>query len=145
MGKPAGTRFSYRDLEVWQKAMDLAETVYSLSRTFPVEERFGLISQMQRSAVSVPANIAEGQGRKHRGEFVRHLTIARGSLAELETHLLLAGRLGYAGKDRLGALWRQAQEVGRLLNGLIRSLDKEPGRRLQPATDNRQPTTEVQS
>lgn len=122
---------SYQDLVAWQKAMELVEQVYILARGLPPEERFGLAAQMQRSAVSIPANIAEGQGRKHRKEFVNHLSIARGSLAETETHILLLGRLGYVGKDHLRGIWQLSQDVGRLLNGLLRALQRTPA--LQPA------------
>ncbi|MDD4891723.1 MAG: four helix bundle protein, partial [Phycisphaerae bacterium] len=86
---------SYRDLEVWQKGTDLVVEVYRLAKLFPSDEIFGLTSQIRRSSVSVPANTAEGHGRLHRGDYVRHLSIARGSLAETETHLLLALRLEY--------------------------------------------------
>ena len=87
---------SYRELLVWQKAMDLVETTYRLAKQFPASERFGLTSQMQRAAVSVPANIAEGRGRKHLAEYVHHLSIANGSLKELETVILIAERLRHA-------------------------------------------------
>ena len=88
-------RNSYEDLEVWQRAMDLVVDCYDLTRSFPQTEQFGLTAQLQRAAVSVPANIAEGQARRHTREFLRYLTIARGSLAELETHIQIAKRLGY--------------------------------------------------
>jgi len=119
---------SYRDLEVWQKGIDLVQRVYGLAKLLPSEERFGLTSQMQRAAVSVPANIAEGCGRKHTQEFIRHLSIARGSLMELETHLAIALRLKFIDDDTLRETWGLAQEVGRLLNGLIRALEKKKGR-----------------
>ena len=86
---------SYRDLTVWQKSIVLATTIYGATRGFPAEERFGLTSQIRRSATSIPANIAEGQARRTTGEFLQSLGIARGSLAELETHLILSERLGY--------------------------------------------------
>jgi len=88
---------SYRDLLVWQKGMALAKQVYSLTRAFPDDERFGLIAQMRRAAVSVPSNIAEGQARQGRKEFVQFLSHAAGSLAELDTQLTLAVDLGYCG------------------------------------------------
>ena len=116
---------TYRDLTVWQKAMDLVVMVYELSKQLPSEERFGLISQMQRSAVSVPANIAEGHGRTHRGDYLHHLSIARGSLAELETHVTIAVRLEYVVRDEVIELWNLCQEVGKMLNKLIASL-KDP-------------------
>lgn len=86
---------SYRDLEIWQRAMALAEQVYRLTGTFPREEIFGLTSQARRAATSIPANIAEGWGREGTKEFQQFLRIARGSLRELETHLLLSQRVGY--------------------------------------------------
>ena len=86
---------SYRDLLVWQKGVGLAKTVYKLSAAFPVDERFGLVSQMRRAAVSVPPNIAEGQARRGRKEFAQFLSHAEGSLAELDTQLVLAVELGY--------------------------------------------------
>src|SRR5712672_3200232 len=86
---------NYRDLKVWQKGMDLVELCYRATRTFPVEEKFGLISQIRRAVVSVPANIAEGQGRSHTKEFLNHLSMAKGSLLEVETLLLVSQRVGY--------------------------------------------------
>jgi len=113
---------TYRDLTAWQKAMDLVVASYGLSRGFPTEERFGLTSQLQRAAVSVPANIAEGYGRRHRREYLYHLSIARGSLAELETHVALAVRLEYVGREEAVEVWELSQEVGRILNRLMASL-----------------------
>lgn len=104
---------TYRDLLVWQKAMELAEQVYALSVTFPPDERFGLTSQLRRAAVSVPANIAEGYGRNSRGEYLQHLGISRGSLRETETLLLLSERLKLTA-DATASL-RLADEVGALL------------------------------
>ena len=115
---------TYRDLTVWQKAMDLVVAVYELSRRLPAEERFGLMSQMQRASVSVPANIAEGYGRIHRGEYVHHLSIARGSLAELETHVAIAVRLEYVAREDAVEVWNLAQEVGKMLSSLIQSLNE---------------------
>jgi len=116
---------SYRDLEVWQKAMDLVTAVYHFSRDFPSDERFGLTSQIRRAAVSVAANIAEGNARAHRGDYLRHLSIARGSLAEVDTHTQIAVRLEFVERDPALKIWDQSQEVGRMLTGLIKSL-KEP-------------------
>ena len=86
---------SYRDLRVWQGGMELAEACYRLTSTFPPSELYGLTSQIRRSASSIPANIAEGYGRRGRGDYVRFVGIAQGSLMELETHLLLSQRLGF--------------------------------------------------
>ena len=114
---------TYRDLEVWQKSMDLVVEIYRLTTLFPPKEKFGLTNQIQRAAVSIPANIAEGHGRLHRADYVRFLSIARGSLTEAETHLQIAVRLGYLNRDQAKQVWGLFQDVGRLLNGLIRSLD----------------------
>ena len=114
---------TYRDLEVWQKSMDLVEECYRLTKHFPQEELFGLTSQMRRAVVSIPANIAEGHGRLHRADYRRHLSIARGSLMEVETLLQVAVRVDYLDRTQVKAAWARLQEVGRLLNGLIRSLE----------------------
>ena len=103
--------------------MDLVEKVYEASRALPAEERFGLASQMQRAAVSVPSNIAEGHSRKATGAFLNHLSIAAGSLAELETQVHVAKRLGYIGADVESSLLGAADEIGRMLSGLRSSLD----------------------
>ena len=125
---------TYRELEVWQKAMDLVEATYRLTKIFPVAERFGLASQSQRAAVSVPANIAEGYGRDHRKEYLRHLTIARGSLMELETHLTIAVRLGYLTREKTLPAWDLTQQVGRMLTKLIAALKSPP--KPQPLNPN---------
>jgi four helix bundle protein len=90
---------SYKDLDIWKKGMDLSVLIYDITKRFPAEEKFGLISQMRRSAVSIPSNIEEGSARNSYKEFVKFLHVALGSLAELETQLLLATRLGYLEKD----------------------------------------------
>ena len=113
---------SYRDLRVWQKAMDLVVASYELTKQFPQSELYGLVTQIQRAAVSIPANIAEGHGRDHLGDYLHHLSIANGSLMELETHFLLAERLGYQESEPVNRLLDQTAEVGRMLAGLIRSL-----------------------
>lgn len=112
---------NYRDLVVWQRAMDLAQAVYDLTRAFPPDERFGLTAQTRRAAVSIPSNIAEGQGRGGDAEFVRFLRIAHGSLREVETQLILAMRCGLVGDESVRPILERCAEVGRLLNGLIRS------------------------
>jgi four helix bundle protein len=112
----------YRDLLVWQKAMDLVVECYRFVSTLPKNETYGLISQVQRAAVSVPANIAEGHGRDHLGDYLRHLSVANGSLMELETHLLLVGRLGYRPAEDAEPLLNQCSEVGKMLAGLTKSL-----------------------
>ncbi|HQR35998.1 MAG TPA: four helix bundle protein [Blastocatellia bacterium] len=113
---------SYRDLLVWQKAMDLVVECYKFVSELPKNETYGLISQVQRSAVSIPANIAEGQGRDHLGDYLRHLSIANGSLKELETHLLLIERLGYRPENDAAPLLIKCNEVGKMLSGLSKSL-----------------------
>lgn len=113
----------YQDLQVWQKAMDLVDVVYAITSTFPDGERFGLISQLRRSAVSVPSNIAEGATRSHTREFIRFVDIARGSLAEVETQMLIAVRQKYTTTQKLEEKFDAlAVETGRMLNGLINSL-----------------------
>lgn len=112
----------YRELVVWQRAIDLVPTVYSLLRAFPKEETYALADQVRRAVVSIPANIAEGQARQHRKEFLQHLSIAKGSLAELHTLLIVAQRLGYLSGDRLQKLEMALQQVGRPLAGLMNSL-----------------------
>ena len=113
---------SYRDLVAWQKGMDIVEAVYWVTQTWPQDEVYGLTNQARRAAVSVPANIAEGQGRRGAAQMVHHVSMAGGSLHELETHLLIALRLGYLSQAGLAPLLAQTDEVGRLLSGLIRSM-----------------------
>lgn len=113
---------SYRDLFVWQKAMDLVVECYKFVSNLPKNETYGLISQVQRSAVSIPANIAEGHGRDHLGDYLRHLSIANGSLKELETHLILVGRLGYRAENEAEPLLARCTEIGKMLSGLSKSL-----------------------
>src|SRR5690606_29566968 len=112
----------YRELIVWQKAKDLAKAVYRLSSHMPEAERFGLTAQMRRCAVSVPSNIAEGNARESRGDYIRLLGIARGSLAELETQLIIAQELGLLKANAI--LQQQIPDVVRLLQALIRNLRK---------------------
>ena len=114
---------SYRDLEVWQKSMDLVVVCYQITKEFPKNEVYGLMSQLQRAAVSIPANIAEGRHRQHRREFLQHLSIAYGSLAELETHIQIAERLDYITGKQIKKLLDQTAEIGRMLNGLRKSIE----------------------
>jgi len=118
----ADTVRSYRDLLVWQRGMDLAEEVYRLSRVWPKEELYGLTSQVRRAAGSIPANIAEGYGRQSSASYTHFLNVARGSLKELETHLILAERVGSAKDGSCSDALQQADELGRMLGGLIRSV-----------------------
>ena len=112
---------SYRDLVAWNKAMDLVMEIYRLTHNFPREEIFGLMSQLRRSAVSIPSNIAEGQGRLSKGEFRNFLGNARVSLSELETQVLIAEKLSFLQKSDAADLLDLTAEVGRILNGLIAS------------------------
>ncbi len=114
---------SYRDLSVWQQAMTLAEACYGLTRSFPREELFGLTSQIRRASASIAANIAEGHGREATGSFIQHLRIAQGSLKEVETHLLLASRVGVTVTAKVDPVLEQCQSVGKMLRALIRSLE----------------------
>jgi len=119
----SGTRIrSYRDLQVWQKAMALVVESYRLAKLLPKSETYGLISQIQRAAVSVPANIAEGHGREHLGDYLRHLSVANGSLMELETHFLISVELEFLTRDQIAQAMRMTAEVGRMLNGLTQKL-----------------------
>jgi four helix bundle protein len=113
---------SYRELVVWQKAMDLVEVVYRASMKFPREEIYSLTAQLRRAAISIPSNIAEGQGRSTTRDFLNFLSIARGSLKEVETQVLIAERLAYISKQISGSLLAKTTEVGRLLTGLSNSL-----------------------
>ena len=112
----------YRDLEVWQKAIDLVVESYKITKAFPSEERYGLTAQLRRAAVSVPSNIAEGRGRFGLGGFLYHLSVANGSLVELETQFHIADRLGYLKSDEARAVLSRTAEVRRLLAGLVRAL-----------------------
>lgn len=112
----------FRKLTVWQKAYELVLEVYKITKRFPVEEQYGLISQIRRSVISIPANIAEGYSRRHRKEYVQFLYIAKGSLAEVETFLMISRDLGYISHKQFEGLDNLRQEVAKMLYGLIRSL-----------------------
>ncbi|HJT17455.1 MAG TPA: four helix bundle protein [Thermoanaerobaculia bacterium] len=116
---------SYRDLLVWQKAMDLVDEVYRATRRFPKEEMYGLTAQMRRSSASIAYNIAEGQGRYTYREFRHFLRASRGSALEFETQVEIARRQGFLREDSVASLNDRASEVTRLLNGLIRYLDRK--------------------
>ena len=115
---------SHRDLIVWQKAVQLVVYLYEVTRTFPKEETYGLTSQIRRAATSIPANIAEGQGRRLAGEYQHFLGTARGSLWELDTHLEVSFLLNYITQQQYQELRSKMDEVGRMLNGLLRSLQQ---------------------
>jgi four helix bundle protein len=116
---------SYRDLKVWSKAMDLVVSSYALAHLLPKNETYGLMTQIQRAAVSIPANIAEGHGREHLGDYLHHLSVAYGSLMEVETHLLIAQRLAYLSSEQIDPVLKQTAEVGRMLNGLTAKLREQ--------------------
>ena len=115
---------SYRDLKVWQKAMDLAEVLYGLTRGFPKAEQFGLTAQTRRAAISIAANIAEGYGRSSKLAYLNFLRIAQGSLKETETHVLLAVRVGICTDAAAARALNQADELGRMLRALIVRLEE---------------------
>lgn len=113
---------TYKELDVWQKAVDLAVEIYRVTEGFPREEKFGLTGQVRRAAASVPANIAEGWGRGSTKEYTQFLFVARGSLLEVETHLVIAQRLQYLKQSQMVGLEAETTSIGRMLNGLIHAL-----------------------
>lgn len=117
-----GLTGSYRDLRVWDKAMDLADAIYDLAALLPDDEKYALVSQIKRASVSVPSNIAEGYGRMSKGDYVHHLRIANGSRKEVEAQLIFAGRRKFVSRDEARQCWELLQEVGKMLLALIRSL-----------------------
>ncbi len=117
---------NYKELHVWQKAYQLCLKIYAITPKFPSEERYGLTSQIKRSAVSIPSNIAEGYGRKTTIDYVRMLYISYGSVCELETQVLLAGDLGFIEKGELGPIKTTILEIERMLKALIKSLENKP-------------------
>jgi four helix bundle protein len=117
---------SYKDLIAWQKAILLVTEIYSITRTFPGTEQFGLTSQLNRAAVSVPSNIAEGWGRETSKNFAQFLRNSRGSLMEIQTQLIIAKNLGYINSERFEAATGMSEEVGKIIHGLIKSINKKP-------------------
>jgi four helix bundle protein len=115
---------SHKDLRVWEASMDMAVAVYRATDTFPKQEMFGLVSQMRRSASSVPANIAEGFSRQHKTEFVQFLHISKGSLSELQTHIDLSQRLGFLAPSAAASLEEKTDAVGKMLYGLLSTVKK---------------------
>ena len=113
---------SYRDLIVWQKSMQMVKELYSITRDFPKEEIYGLTSQIRRSAVSVPSNIAEGYGRNSTNDYIRFLQIACGSLYELQTQMEIAVNLNYLSKEKSESIFKLSNEIERMLNSLLRKL-----------------------
>lgn len=116
---------SYKDLNVWQKGIELAKVIYTLTARFPTEERFGLVSQMRRAAVSIPSNIAEGQARHTTGEFIQFISHAEGSVAELNTQLILASELKFCSPQSAVPASELMDDLRRMLNGLRRRLSKK--------------------
>jgi four helix bundle protein len=114
----------YKELKLWQKAMELVTEIYREMKTFPSSERLGLTMQMQRSAVSIPSNIAEGAGRRTKADFAKFLDITQGSLNELETQIILAERLGYFEIDKVGRIQGEINELQKMNYSLIYSLRK---------------------
>jgi four helix bundle protein len=123
---------SYRELLVWKNGMELVRRVYGVTRCFPKEETFGLSSQLQRAAVSIPANLAEGHTRDTTREYLRYVVIAHGSLAELETLLAVASDLGYVDRETVPELAQLCDQTGRMLGALRRKLKAKAGTRWKP-------------
>lgn len=128
---------TYRDLRVWQAGMEMVEAIYILTRELPSDEKYGLSAQLKGASVSVPANIAEGYSRIHRGDYLHHLSIARGSLAEVETHLILCVRLKLLSREQAQKAWKLSQKAGRMLTNQIRTL--RLARSSKPQTLNPKP------
>jgi len=125
----------YRELLVWQRAMELVPAAYAVARRLPAEERYALADQLRRAAISVPANVAEGQARQHRREFIQALMIARGSLAEVDTLLLISVRLGYASAERIRLAQALILSIRQMLERLIGYLRSKPP--LRPSSSER--------
>jgi four helix bundle protein len=115
---------TYSDLLVWQKGIDLVTEIYKLMRKMPDDERFALTSQIKRSCVSIPSNIAEGWGRDNQGSFLQHLRIGNGSLCELETQLLIVEKLEYIGSSEIDEIRNKTNELGKMLRSLMKSVEK---------------------
>lgn len=129
----------YKDLQVWQKSMDFIDEVYSVTKSFPKDEAYGLTSQLRRCAVSIASNIAEGSSRASTKEFIRFIEISYGSLAESETQIFIAQRQKYLSEDITKQLLDKTSEIGKMLNGLISSLNKK----LETTVTDRRPLTAV--
>ena len=134
---------NFKELEVWQKAVKLATETYKVTESLPRPEQFGLTSQARRAAASVPANIAEGWGRGSTREYIQFLLIARGSLMELETHLIIAAQLNYLNREGLTSFQTQIESVGKMLNRLVMSLKSRQGKPPTPNPQTRTPSAEI--
>lgn len=115
----------YSDLKAWRNGIELVKDVYSITKLFPVNQQYGLKSQLERAAISVPSNIAEGSGRNGTQEFIYHLGIAQGSLYEVETQLVIAFEIGFINQETLDKLFNNTNEIGRMINGLIAKLKQK--------------------
>lgn len=124
MTNPRTKAGGYQDLLVWQKGIVLVKRIYELTKGFPSEEKFGLVSQMRRAAVSVPSNLAEGQARRTTGEFIQFISHAEGSIAELDTQLIIAVELGYCERADVSDVVALIAELRKMLNGLRRKLEE---------------------
>lgn len=113
---------NYKNLIVWQKSISLVKQIYQLTASFPAEEKFGLVSQMRRAVVSIPSNIAEGQARRTTGDYVRFVSTSEGSLAELETQLIISIELGFCSENETKIIFSLMTEIRKMLNALRRSL-----------------------
>jgi four helix bundle protein len=133
----------FRDLRVWKLGMDLTEQVYQATRTFPKHELYGLAGQMQRAAVAVPSNIAEGHTRAHLREYLQHISIAQGSLAELQTQLEIAARLGYLSPAQLATMLNQATTLAKQLYSLRNALMRGNGG-ASPIPNTQHPTPRLE-
>jgi four helix bundle protein len=116
---------SYKDLEVWQKSINMVTMVYAMTKQFPKEELYTLTSQIRRSAISIPSNIAEGRGKRSTRDFMRFLNIAYGSAAELETQLIIGKNLGYVSPEQAEPLFQEVGRICRMLNGMLTGLEKK--------------------
>ena len=116
---------TYRDLQIWQKSMTLVTEIYKISKGFPKDEAYGLTSQIRRSAISIPSNMAEGYGRKSTNEYIHFLRIATGSLYELQTQMEISMNLCYLNRDKLDKLYELSREIERMLSSLIRKLSSK--------------------
>ena len=114
---------SHKDLKVWQKSMEFVVVIYTMTKDFPKEEQFGIVSQMRRAAISIPSNIAEGYGRVYGKETIKFLSNALGSASELETQIIISKDLGFISTDCLKQLLDQIEEIIRMLSALIKSID----------------------
>ncbi len=117
-----GTVKTHRDLQIWQKSMDLVTIIYNATDNFPASEKFGLLSQIRRASVSVPANIAEGLGKRSNGDFKRFLNISMGSLFELQTEIEISKNLGFLSESKFEELYNYTREVERMMSSFIRTL-----------------------